>query len=179
MYKKTFLIIIVFVFIFPGVVFPDIVAKPEMSGSEMTVIYYENGVIIGKEIVDPNTGSVKYTGKTRNGKCKLYDLYGNMIVENTYINGEPFGTAKSYFDNGKISGIAIIKKSSGLLITNFKFFNRKGVLIREGKKVDYKLEGELKIYDENGVLMCVETYENGIMKKRIFYDKNGKPKNSN
>lgn len=86
-----------------------------------------------------------YVNDKKNGCARFIDTLGNIEKEMFYIDDIPQGEIVTYFDDGSI---------------------RSFVEIIDGKEEGLKLE-----YDENGVVITEEIYDNGYLKDRQEFNR--------
>ena len=147
---------------------------------------FENGIIVSSaNFIDADNGEIEVSiyfpnGKLSStlylkrgdGKLQKYNINGNLIREETYVNGKKNGITKLYFDNGQLETVAEYKNDK--LNGPFKLYNQNGIVESEGTYKDDKLTGLIKNYYENGSLKSEQNYQNdklhGISKS---YYKNG------
>ena len=107
----------------------------------------------------------EYLNGYKNGKCKEYDDYGKLIFEGEYLNGNKNGKCKEYYDYGKI-------KFEGEYL-NGKIWN--GIIYNNENIYKFEIKdgnGEYKEYNYKNKLLFEGKYIKGI-KYGKEYDNNG------
>ncbi len=108
--------------------------------------YHENGAI--QEIVE-------YRENKRNGTAMEYDIKGNIITIEQYVNG-------TLVERERINR----PDQKGLKQGVWKTFYDNGRIRSEANYKDDRLNGPYKEYDENGVVKVFFQYVNGNMQER-------------
>jgi len=144
------------------------VMKTTANGS-VDVFYDSSGNKFGKEVKGV------YTGKVRNGKCKWLTSSGVLLGEFNYVNNELIGKQRVLNPSGGIIE-SINKKQGKKIISNLKLYAPEGYLANEWTTKDGKIEGDYKIYNEEGLLMYIDVYKKGVKIKRKAFDEKGKIK---
>ena len=110
-----------------------------INGKGSIKLYHYNG----------NLRIEEYLNGERNGKCKEYNIEGNIIHECEYLNGKKTGKEKVYNYKGEL------KKDCEYL--NDKIWN-----------------GYIKEYFKDGLIKAEKEYINGKLWKIQIYDKNNR-----
>lgn len=139
-----------------------------------------------------------YKGGILNGITERYLMNGTKTVETNFINGDQHGVRKEYFDeDGKLAseanyayndrnGITTVywengaKRSEehfidGDLYGEQKYYYSNGNLMKEGTWEAGSVNGELKLYAEDGTLEFIRYYKDGMVLGYSYFDKDGKP----
>lgn len=133
---------------------------------------FENGVLVSSaNFIDADNGEIEVSiyfpnGKLSStlylkrgdGKLQKYNINGNLIREETYVNDKKNGITKLYFDNGQLKAVAEYKNDK--LNGPFKQYYQNGIIDSEGTYKDDKLAGLMKNYYENGSLKSEQNYQN-------------------
>ena len=127
-------------------------------------------------------GEGDYLTNKRNGICKEYDNFGELIFEGEYLNGEKHGKCRAYrygrlqfegeYLNGKKHGKSKLYYDKGELVFEGNYLNDKkngifkkyykGILVFEGEYLNGKKHGRYKEYDMDIKLVFEGEYKNGI-----------------
>ena len=117
--------------------------------------FYKNGAVESVE---------HYNKGVYHGKYLKYNEKGNLIVEQEYVNGAMQGFSLVYYPNGVLKEKYTIRDNEDN--GPFQEFHENGRLKAEGTYApgeDGSVEqGELKEYDENGLLIRVADCKDGI-----------------
>ncbi len=123
--------------------------------------FFPNGTV---EIIEPNVA-----GKIH-GKYKKFAENGTLVLEQDYQNGVLEGISKAFYENGTLKEEVSMKNNEEN--GPFKEWHENGKLKAEGNYLtpddpDFegeKEDGELKMYDENGVLERIMDCNLGVCK---------------
>ncbi|TXG38474.1 toxin-antitoxin system YwqK family antitoxin [Seonamhaeicola maritimus] len=156
------------------------------------IIYYENGKIEEENHVKD--------GKLH-GIVKEYYKSGNIKSKDKYWNGKKCDTSKTFYENGNLKELQLIDfdsltlNSSGkefryfsngnlkveVEFVNFKangnliIYNEDGVIIERSKKLDNKHKGSFTIYYDSGIKQIEGNANNGYFHGKLnYFDENGK-----
>ena len=136
---------------------------------------YKDGKPWKGTIYDKQT-KTKYTINKgqKNGVYKILDLGQiNVLEEGEFVNDSREGTVKKYKYSGKLESIQTYKDNK--LNGETSYFDNDGKLITSLiYKNDAPFEGTKLISSGYNKKPTEETYKNGVIIKRIFYDENGK-----
>ncbi len=150
---------------------------------------YKNGIILKKQIYNPETGQINRIEYFKNGvlirysinhydketkqltKQAIFNKNNNLIQTNNYEYGELINV--NHYKKEKVVK-TLIYSGDELDIT--RIYDTNGNLIQEdGKYDDNKYKYTLKFfYNKNGILKKVEYFKNGKLAEIHSYNKNGK-----
>ena len=110
-----------------------------------------------------------------NGKCKEFDIEGNVIYEGEYLNGKRHGIGKEYSINNNVDFDGEFKEGKRWE-GNANEFNSKGNLIfnglyLNGKKFNGK---EINYFDDEEKIRYEAEYKDGLLYNVKGYNKDGK-----
>jgi len=125
------------------------------------LIYNESGILVSEE---------QYKNDTANGVWKLYNYSGSLVKETPYVMGHIHGLQKEYFENGNLKRGISFKMDTVNGSTEIYFPD--GKIRIEGFYNMGLQDKDWTYYDVNGDVLFIETYQEGIMIKRL--DANGK-----
>lgn len=112
--------------------------------------YYENGKPFA-------TGM--YNDNKRTGDWKFYHKNGKLKQIGSYDNGKAIGEWKIYYDNGQLQQLKLW--DNGKLMDIISCYDRNGTPIDKGTIINGN--GTVKNYDEQGKIIDVKTYKDGII----------------
>lgn len=120
-------------------------------------------------------GSGKYLNGKKEGLWLHYHPNGMLLDSTVYSNGKIIGTSLSWHSNGYLQDSITLKEDgSGVRVTWFD----NGNLSSAGFVVNNtKPHATWKYYHKNGELSSVETYNNGVLISKSYFDENGKALN--
>lgn len=162
--KAKKLIIVVSAIIISGLIAYLLFQPKQLDLSQITTTNDTVYSAFTRSDMKPVNGTVKGVGTFINGLAKgeheKSDKNGNSIAAGQYKNGKKVGVWKEWYP---------IKDGK------WHFWYEKGLLKKECKYNNGKLEGEFKSWFANGQLENVGTYEKGVVKGVwSYYDNNGK-----
>ncbi|MCP4442147.1 MAG: toxin-antitoxin system YwqK family antitoxin [Aureispira sp.] len=118
--------------------------------------------------------------EVKHGFYKFYHLNGKVAIDRMYIRGKVDGDEKTYYDNGQLESVAIVKK--GVYDGPFYYYYEDGTIKQEGEYIKNSIEGQLKTYYSSGQLKetvtmlktmeqgpFIEYYENGNLRAKGAY----------
>jgi antitoxin component YwqK of YwqJK toxin-antitoxin module len=116
--------------------------------------------MLAQDAYDGHLNMVDKEGR-KQGTWKLYDDDGNLKFYGEYMNGQPVGTLKFYYPNGKIK--ALVNQSENGRVTRTNNFFENGHPMASGKYLD-KQKDSTWIYfnEEDTTLAAEENYRAGI-----------------
>lgn len=128
------------------------------------LMYNEQGVLISEEYYHLNIP---------HGIWKLYSYLGALVKETPYTEGKVNGVQKEYFEDGTLKRSISFEMDTiqGL----FQVFYPDGKIRNEGMFNQNMQDGDWNFYQEDGTLLFIESYEDGVMIKRV--DPQGNPFN--
>jgi len=97
----------------------------------------------------------------KHGKYRTYYANGNQQCDCHFSNGKEDSLQTIHFENGQIWTQRIYK--NGTIWEVLSNFNQQGTPMEKGTLKDGT--GTLYLYDENAILLKIEYYENGRLKK--------------
>ena len=105
----------------------------------------------------------------RQGRWKVYYDSGNkhLYYKGRYVNGQPRGNTKYYYQDGRI--LEIEKARGNIIETTFYYpggatqLHGSAQWILQGDSLTYHWIGPWEKYDSTGKLVEVQTYRNGKM----------------
>ena len=130
-------------------------------------IFYPNGT--------PNIIEY-YEGGTIKGPYKVYHPNGQLEVDGAFVDGRIEGTWKVYYENGQLKEIVafVNNEENGPFIEYYPNGNLKA----EGTYVNGDNEdGELKLYNEEGILVRIMLCANGLCRTTWSIEENGESAN--
>ncbi|MBA2612989.1 MAG: hypothetical protein H0U95_13535 [Bacteroidetes bacterium] len=134
------------------------------NGDTSLVSEYSSGQLNKKITYSHNnkrSNLVTYKAGKRHGPTILYHKNGNIEYTCTYQDDKMYGLRMCYDPAGNTSE------------GNFVFYNEDGSKEREGKCINGKPEGELKLYHHNRVFMLVNFKDGKPHGMTYYYDRNG------
>lgn len=144
----------------------------------MSEISYTNnkieGLYLAKWLNNMPKAKGLYSDSLLNGEFAEYYRNGNIESAYNYKKGNTVGVYKNYHTNGKIKNQGYYNDSSKLEGA-YKEYNRVGTKIREQTAyVNGILNGTNVEYYKNGKKKDESTFANGILKKLVCYNEQGK-----
>lgn len=138
---------------------------------------YKEGKIDGKVVVYYPDGIIKkeYTAKENelSGVAKDYYNDGVLSLEAEYVEGRLNGYYKSYHRNGKLKSEGQTRNDN--MIGDWKVYGYDGKLTKTYTLDENgKFSGEVKYYDRNEKMYCIEDYQKETLKSISYYDEAGK-----
>ena len=129
---------------------------------------FNTGILIKMDYTDgkwneigyDENGNIIYEIINGNGLRKIYNQYGELKFEGTYLNGELYGKAKEYNEYGELifEGTYLNGKLNGKAK---KFDKYNGEIIYESEYLNGEKNGKGKEYKKNGELIFEGEYLNG------------------
>lgn len=137
------------------------------DGKLLEKSYYKNGQLHGERILYHENEKIQVIERYDNGEFKgLYQAYydnGQLEIEGKYIDGQMNGKWKRYYTSGEL--MEIVTFVSNYENGPFVEYHKNGKIKTEGKYLDGDNEqGELKMYDEEGMLIRKMDCNKGICK---------------
>ncbi|MBL7739465.1 MAG: energy transducer TonB [Chitinophagaceae bacterium] len=122
-------------------------------------------------------GRLQAEGKYVNGKKQgiwlRYYNSGMMHDSVFYVNGQPSGTALGWYPNGNPKDSSAYKDDGTAV--KIEWFDN-GNPSSAGRTKNEKLHGRWAFYHKNGNISARETYDQGILTTREYFDEEGKLK---
>lgn len=113
--------------------------------------------------------------EVKHGFYKLYHSNGRVAIDRAYLKGKVNGEEKTFYDNGQLESVAIVKK--GTYNGPFFYYYENGTLKQEGTYIENSMEGDLKTYYKNGQLKETVTMQNTMEQgPYVEYHENGELK---
>jgi TonB family protein len=119
--------------------------------------------------------SIETIGRYQHGKKTglwlTYHYNGMMADSVVYSNDFPIGTRLGWHSNGNMADSMVYNEdSSGIQVTWFD----NGIASSAGYLAKgYKMNGKWQFFHKNGQLASLETYSNGILVNKEYYDESG------
>ncbi len=167
--------------------------------------YFENGKMESRKQYDSNNkakgewkeyfsnGQLKVVTEFPNGKHKVYNENGVLMIEGKMKNYKSYGKWKKYFVDGDIQAISnypngkhieydyrddrYIKAKGGFKDSKeegkWTFFHSNGAIDEEGQMSNGKKEGEWKMYYNDGTIFKSSIYRNNKIISEEYYVKEG------
>lgn len=170
------------------------------KGDKTLEINYKNGVKDGDRIqyFDNEYVVEHWIADTLVGDVNTYHVSGWLKKRTPYDGGVPHGMEKEFNDTGLVVGVAnyyrgVLTRREKINRTdnfgykqgNWKYFWPNGNLKMEVTYLNDKINGFLKMYDEDGNFLSVEKYNQGQkvedaketkqLEKKVAYHPNGQP----
>lgn len=133
----------------------------------MEVAFYENDTLEGARILFSEKGDTQVVETYRrgifDGPYNAYHANGQLEFSGKYENNAMEGTWKRFYDSGML--METVTFAGNDENGPFVEYNENGTLKAEGNyKGGDNEDGELKVYDENGVLLKTMLCDNGMCK---------------
>lgn len=145
------------------------------SGQKKVEYNYENGKLSGEYKTWYEDGKLKsiYVNKDHNANGPYIEYFNNGKVSKSgdYLDDKLDGVWKYYYSNGRLSRTGSYANDLGE--GEWTFYNQRGELTERRNLKGGKYHGEDKFY-VNGNLFFVNTYDDGKLKKVVYYDEGGK-----
>lgn len=125
------------------------------------LIYNESGILVSEE---------HYKNDTANGVWKLHNYFGSLVKETPYSMGRINGLQKEYFEKGNLKRVISFKMDT--VNGSTKIYFPEGQIRIEGYYNFGLQDKDWTYYEANGDVLFIETYQEGVMIKRL--DANGK-----
>lgn len=107
--------------------------------------FAQEGLIVAYYADGTIRSEESYIKDIKDGPARFYYENGNLKSELEYNQGALFGLCREYYENGAL---------------------KEEILIREGKR-----DGIAKFYYENGGLQAILNYDNGVLIKEKYFEK--------
>jgi uncharacterized protein len=172
---------------------PEGTAKRYFYGTNLaSVIPYKHGKIDGKKIIYYENSAGKpqeesnFKNDIKDGVSKWYTITGDVVAEYNYVNGELQGTQKEYYPKGALKSEQIYLKNipEGEYKEYFDVVKPEapagnpnpanpakhaeapvvGKLKLDGMYVKGEKDGKWTEYDENGAVLKITRFVNGVEK---------------
>lgn len=139
--------------------------------------------------------------KIKNGNFHFFHPNGNLMQTGKYVHGKKEGVWLSYHQNGMMSDSAYYSAGNPVGVklgwynngypSDSSFWNSDGTGIEirwfddgtpssAGRFTEWKNpNGKWQFFHRNGKLSSLETYNNGLLLKKEYYDENGNPADTN
>ena len=123
----------------------------------------------------PNKNVQLYGRYIHNKKQGLWlSLYpdGRLADSTVYIDGKPIGTSIGWHHNGMIADSSVYRPDgSGVQIS---WFNNGNPSFAGFLAPGFKQHGTWKYFHKNGNVSSIETYDQGVLVKKQFFDETGR-----
>lgn len=129
------------------------------NGKLQSVSYWEMGKQVGEGVIYFENGNLEEKNFIKKGElhgiAKEYYQNGNLKSSDKYWYGKKCDTSKTFYENGNIKKLQIINLDTISQITTGKEFRYflSGKLQAEIDFKNFKGNGDLTIYNENGIII--------------------------